>query len=364
MKMKYDFLIIGAGFTGSVLAERLAKLNKKILIIDKRNHIGGNCYDYKKDGILIQKYGPHIFHTKDKKIFDYLSQFTNLNNYKHKVVSFYNGKYYPIPINLDTLNKFFNLNLNNEKQARDFLEKKKIILNEIKNSRDVIVSKVGKEIYEAFIRDYTKKQWDKFPEELDRLVLERLPIRYNKNPYYFDDEFQGMPVNGFTKIFEKMLNDKNIKMVLNTDFFKIKNKINYKKLIYTGPIDGFFNYKFGKLEYRCINFILETLNQESFQPNSVVNYPDKDTEFVRVTEFKKFYNINSNKTTICKEIFSWKGEPSYPVMNEENERLYEKYEKQTEKLKNVIFAGRLAHYKYFNMDQAIGEALKVYNGLD
>jgi len=360
--MKYDYVIVGAGFSGAVMAERLAtQLNKKILVIDKRNHIGGNCYDYTDEGVLIQKYGPHIFHTNNKKVYDYLSKFTKFNNYKHKVLTFHDKKYYIIPINLSTINKFYKINLNTEKELRKFLETKKINIKEIKNSRDVVVSKFGEELYEAFVKDYTKKQWGLYPEELDKSVLERLPIRYDKNPYFFDDLFQGMPVFGFTKIFEKMLSNPNIKVILNRDFFKIKNKITSQKLIFTGPIDSFFNYKFGKLGYRGIQFAFEKLNTFNFQPNSVVNYPNKETWFSRVTEFNKFYN-NPQKSVICQETFvpGREGELGYPIINEKNKKILEKYLKESEKTKKVYFIGRFGKYKYLNMDNAIEESLKLF----
>lgn len=358
----YDFLIVGAGFAGSVLAERIAnKLNKKVLVIDKRNHIGGNCYDYlSKNGILIQKYGPHIFHTNNKKVFDYLSKFTEWADYRHKVIAFHQGKYYPVPINLDTINRLYNINLNNEKELRNFLETKRIKIKRIENSRDVIVSKLGEEIYESFVKYYTKKQWGVYPEELDKSILGRLPTRYDRNPYYFDDKFQGMPRSGFGRMFKKMLDSRNITVMLDTDFFDIKDKIKYEKLIYTGALDRFFEYKHGKLKYRSNNFVFETLNQESFQPNSVVNYPDNDVGFLRVTEFKKFYGVNSAGTVTCKEIFGWDGEPSYPVIDERNQKLAKKYLSEAKKLKDTIFIGRLAQYKYLNMDEVAEEALSRF----
>lgn len=357
----YDFLIVGAGFSGSVLAERLANDGKKALVIDKRNHIGGNCYDYSsEDGILVQKYGPHIFHTAEKKVFDYMCRFTKFNNYRHKVIAFYRGRYYPIPINRTTINSFYGLKLKNEQEVKDFLETKRAKIEKIDNSRDVVVSRFGAEMYEAFVKHYTKKQWDLYPEELDRSVLERLPIRYNTNPYYFDDKYQGMPKNGFTQIFEKMLKKKNITVLINTDFFEKKNKFKFRKMVYTGKIDQFFKYKFGKLDYRCINFAFETLNKKNYQPNSVVNYTDNDVEFTRTTEFKKFYMKKGKKTVICKEYPTWEGEPSYPVMDEKNEKLIKKYMGEANKLKNVYFAGRLGTHRYLNMDRAVSEALKLY----
>lgn len=362
---KYDFLIVGAGFAGSVMAERIAnKLNKKILIIDKRPHVGGNCHDtLDKTGILVQQYGPHIFHTKNKQVFKYLSQFTKWNNYKHKVIALYKNSYYPIPINLDTINKFYGLKLKNANEVQDFLKTKKLKIKEIKNSKDIVVSKFGKELYNAFVKYYTKKQWGKFPEELDKSVLERLPIKYDNDPYYFNDIYQGMPLKGFTNIFEKMLSNKNITILLNKDFFKLPPNITYKHLIFTGRIDRFFNYQFGKLEYRHSAFTFDKINKSSYQPNSVINHTDEKTKFIRITEFKKFYNNRTNKTIICKENFCGRGEATYPLINNNNLELLKKYEKLSKNKKNTIFIGRLAQYKYLNIDQVIKESLDTFTQL-
>lgn len=359
---KYDYLIVGAGFAGSVMAERIAnKLNKKVLIIDKRSHIGGNCHDtLDKTGILVQQYGPHIFHTNNKQVFNYLSQFTAWNNYKHKVVALYKGGYYSIPINLDTINKFYSLTLKNEKEVEDFLKTKKIKIKNIENSKDVVVSKFGEDLYEAFIKYYTKKQWGKFPEELDKSVLERLPIKYNNDPYYFNNIYQGMPLKGFTSIFEKMLSNKNITILLNKNFFKLPPNITYKHLIFTGRIDRFFNYQFGKLKYRHSDFTFEKINKSSYQPNSVINCTDKKTNFIRITEFKKFYNKKTTKTIICKENFRERGEATYPIINNNNLKLLKKYEKLSKNIKNTIFIGRLAQYKYLNIDQVIKKSLDTF----
>lgn len=362
MDKKYDFLIVGSGISGITLAERLASIGKKILLIDKRNHLGGNCYDFKKEGILVQKYGPHIFHTNEKKVFEYLKKFTKFNRYKHKVISYYNKKYFPIPINLDTVNKFFNINLKDEKELKSFLEKKKKKIKRIKNSEDVIISKFGEELYEAFVKNYTKKQWDKFPKELDKTVLERLPLRYNKNPYYYNSFFQGMPKKGFTKMFKKMVDNKNITLKLNFSYKKEMKKV-AKKIIWTGRIDEYFDYKLGKLEYRGIKFVFEKRNGQSFLPNSVINFPEKKYDFLRMTEFKKFYKKKLRKTIICKEFFLWGGEPSHPILNKKNDNLLKKYFKKTEKEKDVYFVGRLGTYKYLDMDQAVKNALELFEEL-
>ncbi len=361
----YDFLIVGAGITGLTLADNLARDGKKILVIDQKEQIGGNCFDYKGvDDIIVQKYGPHIFHTNDKGVFDYLRTFTKFNDYRHKVISYYKGKYYPVPINLNTVNMFYGSNLKDETELKAFLAKIREDTGEIKNSRDVVVSKFGVDLYEAFVKHYTKKQWDMYPEELDASVLERLPIRYNTVPYYFDDQFQGMPVDGFTPIFEKMIAHPNITVQMGVDFFAMKDKPEHKHLIFTGCIDRFFDYRFGKLEYRCMHFDLETLKMPSYQPNAVVNYTEDDVQFTRITEFKKFYmREDGEHTVICREFPSWEGEASYPVMNTKNRELLKKYTDEAAKLPNISFAGRLGTYRYINMDKAVCEALALYKKL-
>jgi len=363
---KFDFLIVGAGLAGSVLAERIAsKLKRKVLIVEKRDHIGGNCYDYQDaGGILVQKYGPHIFHTSSQYVFNYLSQFTGWNNYRHRVVAFYRNNYYPIPINLDTVNLFYGLRLENAHELKQFLAQKRVKRNRITNSRDVVVSRFGEELYEAFVKHYTKKQWGRYPEELDQSVLERLICRYDRNPYYFSDTYQGLPVSGYTKMFERMLDDKNIEIRLNTDFFKLNNNIQYDRLIYTGRLDQFFSYQLGHLDYRGIHFTFENIGQNSYQPHGVVNHPEMDVEYSRVTEFKKFYDtLSSNDTVVCKEYFNWDGEPCYPVLDLKNSALLKKYHHKVSQLKNVIFLGRLACFKYLNMDQVVAESLDAFETL-
>jgi UDP-galactopyranose mutase len=359
---RFDFLIVGAGLAGAVLAERIAsQLNQKILIVEKRDHIGGNCYDYRNvDGILVQKYGPHIFHTSSKRVFEYLSRFTDWTNYRHKVVGLYRNKYYPIPINLDTVNLFYGLNLKNEQELNNFLVQKRVKLARVANSRDVIVSRFGEELYEAFVKHYTKKQWGCYPEELDKSVLERLVCRYDRNPYYFTDIYQGMPASGYTKMFERMLENRNIQIRRNTDFFKIKNKVKYDRLIYTGRLDRFFNDQFDTLDYRGIHFVFENLKKEAYQPHCVINHSDREVEYSRVTEFKKFYAKRSSNTVICKEYFGWDGEPCYPVLDWKNRALLKRYNRKIDYLDNVIFLGRLARFKYLNMDQVVEESLDAF----
>ena len=359
---RFDFLIVGSGLAGAVLAERIAtQLNQKVLIVEKRDHIGGNCYDYRNvDGILVQKYGPHIFHTSSERVFKYLSRFTDWTNYRHKVVGLYRNKYYPIPINLDTVNLFYGLNLENEQELKNFLAQKRVKLAQVKNSRDVVVSRFGEELYEAFVEQYTKKQWGRYPEELDKSILERLVCRYDRNPYYFADIYQGMPASGYTKMFERMLDSRNIQIRLNTDFFKIKRAIKYDRLIYTGPLDQFFSYKFGHLDYRGIHFAFENIDRESYQPHCVVNHSEMDVEYSRVTEFKKFYDQRSSNTVICKEYFGWDGEPCYPVLDLKNHALLKRYNRKINFLKNAIFLGRLARFKYLNMDQVVEESLDAF----
>jgi len=361
-KIEYDFLIIGAGLSGITLAENLSKNPElKILMLDKRDHIGGNIYDYyNSDGILIHKYGPHIFHTSSEQVFSYLSTFTEWNQYKHKVVASVNNKLLPIPINRDTINGFFDINLSNESDVKEFLDNKKDkTIVEIENSRDVIVSKYGEELYENFIKNYTKKQWDLYPEELDKSVLERIPIRYDSNPYYFNDKYQCLPKEGYTSMLNKMLNKDNIDIMLNTNYKEVIDKINFNKVVVTSPIDEFFDYSHGKLRYRAVKFIFETHDKKSYQSNSVINYPNENA-YTRITEFKKITLQESNNTTICKEIPTWEGEKTYPVPSEKDNKILAEYQKQASELENVYFLGRLGQYKYINMDQAVNNALELY----
>jgi len=354
----YDYLIVGAGFSGAVLAEKLSALGKKVLVIDKRSHIGGNCYDYYDSaGVLVHKYGPHYFRTNFPEVKSYLDNFTEWLPQKFKVMASVNGKLYPLPINRTTLNLFFNINLKSDEEARNFLDSIKEKIEKPGNAEEQVLALAGKDIYEAFFKNYTIKQWGIHPKELDASVTARIPIRTNEEDSYVNDNFQAMPKEGYTKIFEGML--KNIKVMLNTDFTEIKDKIKYDKLIYTGPIDSYFNYKYGKMPYRSTKFEFETHDKEFFQDFVQVNYPN-DFDFTRILEIKHVTKQKHPKTTIVKEFPCSDGEPFYPVPNLKNQELYEKYKKEAEKLENIYFIGRLAQYRYLNMDQVIKNALELF----
>ncbi|HSU49875.1 MAG TPA: UDP-galactopyranose mutase [Segetibacter sp.] len=359
-KYTYDYLIVGAGFAGSVLAERLASVgNKKILIIDKRNHIGGNAYDYyNEDGVLVHKYGPHIFHTNSADVFNYLSKFTGWRNYQHKVLANVDGQLLPIPINLNTINKYYGLNLNGL-EVEEFLASRAEKTYPIKTSEDVVVSKVGRELYEKFFRGYTRKQWDLDPSELDASVTARVPTRTNKDDRYFTDTYQSMPSHGYTKMFEKMLSHPNIKIMLNTDYEEVMDDVKFRKLIFTGPVDEFFNYRYGKLPYRSLRFKFETMETAQFQETGTINYPN-DYGFTRITEFKHLTGQKHDKTTLVYEFPEATGDPYYPVPRPENEMLYKKYAALANQLTNTYFVGRLATYRYYNMDQVVAQALTMF----
>lgn len=361
--MKINFLIIGAGFAGCTLAERIAtQLNQKVLIVEKQNHIGGNAYDYyNEEGILVQKYGPHIFHTNSKDVWNYLCQFTEWNNYIHRVIANVKGIEVYLPINLDTMERLYNYKFTPE-QLRDYFERHRTKLDEVKNAKDVIISQVGEELYELFFKNYTKKQWGIYPEELDSQVTKRLPVRFNRDTRYFTDTYQGIPMYGYTRMFEKMLENKNIHILLNTDYKEIIDLVKFDKLIFTGPIDYFFDYIHGKLPYRSLDFEFETLNTEKYQNAAVVNYPN-DYDYTRITEFKYFYLQRHHKTTICYEYPKAEGDPYYPIPKQENNEIYQKYKGEADKLKNVYFIGRLAEYIYLNMDQVVDRALKLFDNI-
>jgi UDP-galactopyranose mutase len=356
----FDYLIVGAGFAGSVLAERLAtQANKKVLILDKRDHIGGNAYDhFNTDGILIHKYGPHIFHTNSKEVFEYLGQFTPWRPYEHKVLGSVDGQLVPIPINLNTINQLYGLHLSSAEVENFFASRAEKVAG-IKTSEDVVVSKVGRELYEKFFRGYTKKMWDLDPSELDASVTARVPTRINRDNRYFTDTYQAMPLYGYTTMFQNMLKHPNIKVMLNTDYKEIIDLIPYQSLIFTGPVDEYFNYCYGKLPYRSLEFKFETIDQEVFQPTGTVNYPNEQL-YTRITDFKYLTGQKHPKTAIVYEFPKAEGDPYYPVPRPENAELYKKYQQLASSMTNTYFVGRLATYKYYNMDQVVAQALTTF----
>lgn len=367
--MTYDVIIIGAGISGATIAERYARmLNKKVLVIEKRDHIGGNCYDfYDKAGILVSKYGAHLFHTNDESVWKYLQMFSNWRPYIHTVLSSVDGKLVPIPVNIKTVNLLFDLNIQTEDEMKKWLKTQIVDIKNPKNSEELALSRVGKTLYEKLFKNYTIKQWNTDPKNLDASVIGRIPLRTNFDPRYFSDKYQAMPALGYTKIFEKMLSHPNITIQLNTDYFKVKKNLkNFEKLFFTGPIDMYFREKSTKkLGYRSLRFEFETFDFPYYQINSVINYPNNH-EFTRILEFKHMYGQKHPKTTIAKEYPTWEGEPYYPVLSKENLELYEFYKKEAdlETKKEIYFVGRLANYKYFNMDQAFTNALCLFYQLN
>jgi UDP-galactopyranose mutase len=356
----YDYLIVGAGLAGSVLAERLAsQKGKKILLVEKRNHIGGNTHDYYNEhGILVHKYGPHIFHTNCREVFEYLGQFTPWRPYEHKVLASVDGLLVPIPINLNTINSLYGLQLNTT-QVSDFLKSKAEPVTRISTSEDVVISQVGKELYQKFFKGYTYKQWGLDPSELDATVTARIPTRSNKDNRYFTDTYQAMPLYGYTKMFEKMLVHPNIHIMLNTDYKKIEPIIPFKEMIYTGPVDQYFDYCYGKLPYRSLDFQFETFDNQVHQQTGTINYPNEHL-YTRTTEFKYLTGQQHHKTTIVYEYPKATGDPYYPVPRKENTELYKKYQLLTASLPHVHFTGRLGTYKYYNMDQVVAQSLTLY----
>lgn len=342
------------------MAERLAATaNKKVLILDKRNHIGGNAYDhYDEAGILVHKYGPHIFHTNSKEVYSYLSNFTEWRHYQHKVLASVDGQMFPIPINLNTINSMYGLNLSSD-EVTGFLRDKSEKISQVLTSEDVVLSNVGRELYEKFFKGYTKKQWDLDPSELNASVTARIPTRNNKDNRYFTDTYQIMPLHGYTKMFEKMLDHPNINIMLNTDYKDVQSEINYGKMIFTGPVDEYFDFCYGKLPYRSIEFEFKTYDKEVFQETGTINYPN-DYDFTRITEFKYLSGQKHNKTSVVYEFPKAVGDPYYPIPKPDNAALYQKYKDLADQLEDTYFVGRLATYKYYNMDQVVAQALSTF----
>jgi len=359
-------VIIGAGISGATLAERFASvLDKKVIVIEKRDHIGGNCYDYyNNDGVLVSKYGAHIFHTSYEDVWEYVNRFSKFRPYQHKVLSYVNDKLVPVPVNIRTVNQLFSLDIKNENQMKEWLSNHSCNIEIAKNSEESALKRVGKELFELLFKPYTKKQWDLWPVDLEASVMDRIPVRTDFNDRYFSDTYEGIPEPSYTQLFERMLSNPNITVLLNTDWFKVKDRYsNYDKLFFTGPIDQFFSHKYDKLQYRSLKFEFETFREEYYQEKAVINYPSLDFPWTRIVEFKHLTGQEHPYTTISKEYGTWDGEPYYPVPTEQNRRIYKKYQEEADQLEteNVFFVGRLANYKYFNMDQAFKNALDLFS---
>jgi UDP-galactopyranose mutase len=359
----FDYLIVGAGFAGATIAERLAVHGgKRVLICDKRPHIGGNAFDHYDDaGVLVHKYGPHIFHTNSRDVFEYLSRFTEWRPYQHRVLASVDGQLLPIPINLNTVNTMYGTNYTSFELETFFASVAETVA-QVRTSEDVIVSKVGRELYDKFFRNYTRKQWGLDPSELDASVTSRVPVRTNRDDRYFTDTYQAMPLHGYTRMFQRMLSHPNIKILLNADYREVEGTIPHSEVIYTGPIDEFFDFRFGRLPYRSLEFVFETRNVAVAQPAPVINYPN-DNAYTRVTEFKYLTGQEHPKTTLVYEYARAEGDPYYPVPRPENAALYRRYQELADATPGVHFLGRLGTYKYYNMDQVVAQALTLYADL-
>jgi len=365
---RYDYLVVGAGFAGSVLAERLATQHgARVLVIDKRPHIGGNAYDEPNEaGILYHKYGPHIFHTNSDQVVEYLSQFTEWRPYEHRVVANVRDKLVPIPINRTTLNELFGLDLKTDEEAADYLASRAEPVDDIRTSEDVVINAVGRELYELFFQGYTRKQWGLDPSELDKSVTARIPTRTNTDDRYFTDSFQAMPRDGYTAMFSRILDHPLIEVRTGIDFRDLKDRAHEiaNHIVYTGPIDEYFDHRFGKLPYRSLKFDHQTLEQERFQDTGTVNYPAPDVPYTRISEYKYLTGQDAPVTTVTYEYPSAEGDPYYPIPRPENQALFKRYEALADATEGVTFVGRLATYRYYNMDQIVGQALATFRRMD
>lgn len=359
MSPAYDWLVVGAGFAGSVMAERLADAGESVLVIDRRTHIGGNAYDHlDAAGILIHRYGPHIFHTNAPEVFRYLSRFTAWRPYEHRVLAEVEGRLLPIPINLDTVNRLYGLSLDSAALEAWFADQAEPI-KDVRTSEDVVVSKVGRDLYEKFFRGYTRKQWGLDPSQLDRSVTARVPVRTNRDDRYFTDQFQFMPAQGYTRMFSRLLSHPRISVRLGLEYREAVKAVRYGRLVFTGPIDEFFDFRFGRLPYRSLRFAHVTFDQPWKQPVATLNYPQTQ-DYTRVSEYKHMTGQQHPKTTLTYEYPSADGDPYYPVPRPQNAELYKRYEALAQARPEVVFVGRLATYRYLNMDQVVAQALATF----
>jgi UDP-galactopyranose mutase len=364
LRKPYDYLVVGAGFAGSVLAERLAVDGRRVLVCDRRSHIGGNAYDHCDEaGIRVHKYGPHIFHTNSEDVFAYLSRFTGWRPYEHRVLAQLGDLRLPIPINRTTLNALYGLNLSNDVEAERFLSTRAERCAKVTTSKDVVVSQVGLELYRIFFEGYTRKQWGLDPSELDRSVTARIPTRTNEDDRYFLDRFQAMPLDGYTRMFERMLDHENITVMVDTDFKELRRQGVANHVIFTGPIDEYFDFRLGQLPYRSLKFRHETHDMRRMLPAGVINFPSEDVPYTRVTEYKHLTGQVHPKTSISYEYACADGDPYYPIPRPENQALYRQYEALARARGDVTFVGRLGTYKYYNMDQVVGQALATHRRL-
>ena len=361
----YDYVVVGAGFAGSVIAERLAEgLGLNVLVIDRREHIGGNAYDHlDAAGVMVHRYGPHIFHTNAPRIVDYLSRFTQWRPYEHRVLAQVDGHLVPIPINLTTLNTLFGLQMD-EAQAERFLADRAQPVECIRTSEDVVINQIGQELYQKFFQGYTRKQWGLDPSQLDKSVTSRIPTRTNDDDRYFTDSFQAMPLEGYTRMFENMLDHPRIDVLLDTDFAKVREQLSYAQLIYCGPVDEYFDFRLGRLPYRSLRFEHKTLEQPQLQAVAVVNYPDEAVPYTRITEYKHLTGQEHPQTSITYEYPCADGDPYYPIPRAENAQLYQRYKALADETPGVTFLGRLGTYKYYNMDQVVGQALALFQRIE
>ena len=362
--IKYDYLIVGTGLFGSIFAYEANRKGKKCLVIDKRSHVAGNIYTEKIEGINVHKYGAHIFHTSNKEIWNYINKFAEFNRYTNSPIARYKDELYNLPFNMNTFSKLWNVYTPKEAMKKIEQEKKEAGIEEPKNLEEQAISLVGKTIYEKLVKGYTEKQWGQKATELPSFIIKRLPVRFTYDNNYFNDKYQGIPIGGYTQIIEKMLD--GIEVNLNYDFFEHRNELENiaEKIVFTGQIDKFYDYKFGELEYRSLMFETEILDEENFQGNAVVNYTEYEVPYTRIIEHKHFEYGTQLKTIITKEYpdkWTKEKEPYYPINNEKNNSLYEKYKEYSKKDKNVIFGGRLGQYKYYDMDKVIEEAIKCVN---